>query len=111
MTPRPLVRHGAMTVMFDPVRVRWHGRQVSLSRTEAHLFAQIALRGRASFEEIDAAIEAVGAGRRQRRKLLHYIRQKFKALGAADPFAPLHQIGLRIADAYTVPDDDEAACA
>ena len=92
----PLIKHGAVTVALDPVMVRWRGRYVPLSRGEAHLFASIALKGRATFAEMDAALASIAIEREQRNACLNRIRRKFRDLSAADPFEPIGSTGLRI---------------
>ena len=91
-----VIKRGALTLTSNPTKVRWRGRIVRLSRTEAEIFRLIALRGRASFTAIDDAIRALGMRPENRSVNITRIRKKFEALGANDPFERVGRTGLRL---------------
>lgn len=81
-----LLKRGAVTLSYDPYEVRWRGRIVPLSPTEAHLFSVLLRRGRASYETLDAALAEVGAKPATRSLVLLHIKRKFERIGAESPF-------------------------
>lgn len=94
--PRPtLLKRGAVTLAYDPYEVRWRGKLVPLSPTEAHLFAGLMRRGRASYETLDEALDEVGASPDTRSLVLLHIRQKFERLGAQCPYERIGRCGIR----------------
>ncbi|WP_420606378.1 hypothetical protein [Novosphingopyxis sp.] len=84
-----------MTITFDPLEVRGREKFVALSPVEAHIFACVARRGRATFESLDMALEEVGAQPATRSLVLLHIRRKFESVGAGPPFERLAGAGVR----------------
>ena len=91
-----MIKRGAVTIAFDPLEVRWRGKYVPLSPVEAHIFACVARRGRATFDSLDMALEEVGAQPATRSLVLLHIRQKFERVGAGSPFERLAGAGVRL---------------
>ena len=79
-----------------PRKVTWRGEPVGLSATQAEIFALIAARGHASFEAIDAAMCSIGASPATRSVHIFRIREKFRSLGARDPFERVGNWGMRL---------------
>ncbi len=91
------MKRGAITISDLPRQVKWRGRPINLSPTQAEILATVACRGRASFAAIESAMMAIGASPRTRAVHVHRIRAKFAAIGAADPFERLGNSGYRLA--------------
>lgn len=92
---RPMIRRGAVKVIFDPVDVAWNGINVPLSPSEAELFAVVVRRGRAPWIDIDNALRSCGARSESRDVLICRLRRKFADLGAANPLKTVRGWGLR----------------
>lgn len=99
-----MLKRGAVTLAYDPYEVRWRGKLVPLSPTEAHLFATLMRRGRASYEMLDQALFEVGASRDTRSLVLLHIRQKFARIGARCPYERIGVCGIR----YSIEPDENA---
>jgi DNA-binding response OmpR family regulator len=91
-----VIKRGAIVIHSDPLEVTWHGMPVPLSPTEAHVFRAIALRGRATNQAIDEALEEFGSNPATRPVVMMRIRRKFMGLGSDDPFVRLGQHGVRL---------------
>ncbi len=93
-----VLKRGAVVIAYDPTIVTWRGRLVPLSPTEAHVYAHLARRGRATIAEIDAELHAFGSNPATRSLVLGHIRGKFRKLGACDPFERIgaHALRLRV---------------
>ncbi|RYD60444.1 MAG: hypothetical protein EOP58_16340 [Sphingomonadales bacterium] len=91
-----VIKRGAIVVTSDPLEILWNGRPVPLSPTEAHVFRTIAIRGRATYAAIDAALEAFGSNPATRPVVMMRIRRKFASVGCSDPFIRLGQHGVRL---------------
>ena len=91
-----ILKRGAVTVHYEPLEVRWRGKYVQLSRTEALIFERFMRRGRATFEMLDKWLEEIGARRATRSLVILHIRRKFEAVGAHDPFERLANEGYRL---------------
>lgn len=92
-----VIKRGAITITSNPDEVFWCDRRVPLSPTEAHLFRQVALRGRATYRALDDALATFGSSPGTRSIVMLRIRQKFVAMGAENPFAKIGSsaVGLR----------------
>ncbi|RYD68428.1 MAG: hypothetical protein EOP58_00595 [Sphingomonadales bacterium] len=91
-----VIKRGAIVVTSDPLEILWNDRPVPLSPTEAQVFRTIAVRGRATYAAIDAALEAFGSNPATRPVVMMRIRRKFAVLGCSDPFVRLGQHGVRL---------------
>lgn len=91
-----MLKRGAVTVYYDPLEVRWKGKLIPLSPTEAHLFACVFRRGRASSGTLDGWLTEVGAKATTRSLVLLHIRYKFERLGAENPFERIGRSGIRL---------------
>ena len=96
------IKRGAVFVSFDPIVVTWKGKLVPLSPTEASVFGRVALRGKATFAEIDETLRTIGRSVPTRALIVMRIRRKFLALGACDPLLKIGSTGVRL----SVDDDD-----
>jgi DNA-binding response OmpR family regulator len=90
-----VIRRGAVEIVRDPLQVTWRGKIVPLSPMEMEIFATIAVRGRATTEAIDRLIEGLGRNANSRRVAMMRIRQKFRAIGAADPLEAINRSSFR----------------
>jgi hypothetical protein len=90
------IKRGALQIVRDPCQVTWRGTLVPLSPTEAEVFGAIAIRGRATFDAIDAVIRSFGSNPGTRRMVMMRIRRKFEALGASDPFELVGNSSVRL---------------
>lgn len=91
-----VAKRGAVTIAFDPLAVWWRGKYVPLSPVEALVFAFVARRGRVLLSEIDEEMAKAGAKPATRTLVMGYIRRKFLALGACDPFERLGNRMVRL---------------
>jgi hypothetical protein len=93
-----VLKRGAVVVAYDPTIVTWRGRIVPLSPTEAHVYAHLARRGRATIAEIDDQLLAFGSNPATRSLVVGHIRGKFRKMGACDPFERIgaHAFRLRV---------------
>lgn len=95
-TANAVFKKGALTISYDPVEVRWFGSLIPLSPTEGYLLSRIAVRGKASFCELDEHLTAFGTSPGNRSIVILRIRRKFAAVGARDPFETLPSWGVRL---------------
>lgn len=105
--PRALLKRGATTLSYDPLEVRWRGLIVPLSEQELLIFERVMVRGRATFSEIDERIADAGGRSSSRGIAIFRIRQKFLALGSADPLERLGKDGLKL----RIEEDERASTA
>ncbi|QDZ08295.1 response regulator transcription factor [Sphingomonas panacisoli] len=91
-----VIKRGALTIQRENFAVSWRAKPIALSPTETEMLASIAARGYASFSSISAVLTNLGLSPRTRDVLLHRIRRKFQAVGAAAPFARCGNAGLRL---------------
>lgn len=91
-----VVKRGAIRISFNPIVTTWRGNIIPLSPTEAHVFAKIAIRGRATYDEIDGSMRSIGASPANRSVVLWRVRQKFEALGALPPLERVGVWGLKL---------------
>jgi DNA-binding response OmpR family regulator len=92
---RPLIKRGAVTVTLQPCAVHWNGVPVGLSPIEAVLLCALVRRSRLRWDEIDALLIEHRCCPESRDVLIHRIRRKFAAVGAADPIETLRGRGAR----------------
>ena len=92
-----VIKRGAIAITSNPDEVFWCDRRVPLSPTEAHLFRQVAIRGRATYRALEEALTAFGSSPATRSIVMLRIRQKFVAIGGENPFARIgaNAVGLR----------------
>lgn len=90
---RPVIKRGALTATFDPIRIWWNDRLIPLSPTEAGLLALVMRRSRLCWAEVN---EALGSSAPARAVLLHRIRHKVAELGGADPVETIRHWGVRL---------------
>jgi DNA-binding response OmpR family regulator len=90
-----VIKRGAVVLTRQPLSVTWRGRRVPLSPTEAHVFATVMARGRASYEAIEEALRSFGSDAGTRAIVLCRIRRKFEDVGADDPFERVGLAGVR----------------
>lgn len=90
-----LIKRGAVTVTLDPVAVRWNDVPVGLSPIEAVLLSALARRSRLPWDAVDTLLIEHGCCPESRDVLVHRIRRKFAAVGAADPIETLRGWGTR----------------
>lgn len=93
---RPMIKRGALTLSIDPVELRWNDIHVPLSRLEADITAEVVRRGKVSWDDVNALLADRGASVDCRDVLIHRVRRKFAALGAADPFQTVRGWGIKL---------------
>lgn len=92
---RPLIKRGAVTMTFDPTEVRWNGQRVPLSPVETELLGTLLRRSRMRWDDIHDLLSQHRCCAESRDVLIHRIRRKFAAVGAADPIETLRGWGMR----------------
>lgn len=91
-------RRGDVLITHDPLTVHWKGVALGLSLTESAIIRRVMLRGRASFQQIDREIEAVGGDPANRSVFLWRIRRKFHDAGVPDLLRTRRGYGLLLSD-------------
>jgi DNA-binding response OmpR family regulator len=99
------IKRGAVIITESPRKVTWRGKLIALSPIQAEIFGLVAARGRASFDAIDEVMCAFGASPRTRSIHIHRIREKFRNVGAQDPFERFGNMGMRL---VIEPDEDQS---
>ena len=95
-TERVTLRHAALTVTYDPLEFHVGGREIRLAPMEGAILELLARRGRASSAMLAEMFEREGGSVRTLGVLVHRIRQKFAAQGAADPIQTIRGWGLKL---------------
>lgn len=79
------VKRGALTLAYHPIQLFWHDQQIRLSPIRAAIMATLIRRGRLSYADTKALVEATDGTAANSAVLVHFIRRQFIAMGARDP--------------------------
>jgi len=91
--PSPVYRRGGYLLATEPLTLWWNGREIALTPLELGLMHLLLVRGKASWETIEERLEMTPV---TRCTIVHRLRRKLEAAGAADPLQTVRSWGLRL---------------